>query len=69
MEAGIRQKKNYFSDEMVSVVSLGITASIDRNDSIVYDVDRIADKQYRLRFSPYVFWYYVEEWYRGRYVS
>ena len=69
MEADIEQKKNYNSNETVKVVSLGVIASIDKNDSIVYDVDRITDTRYRLRFSPHVFWSYVEEWYRNRTVK
>lgn len=66
MEADIRQRKNYYSEETVEVVSLGVVAHIDKDDSIVYDVDRIADTRYRLRFSPHVFWSFVEEWYRNR---
>lgn len=66
MEAKIWQRKNYYSDETVEVVSLGVIASVDKDDNILYSVDQISDTRYRLRFSPHVFWAYVKEWYKNR---
>ena len=47
-----------------TVLSIGfipISATADENDKIVYDIERIGNEQYELRFSPIAFWAYINE--------